>query len=261
MLNLDLTTILAEILNFLVLAAALYFLAFKPIVKRIEERAEEKQALLREAQEKQEEADKKLVEINDRLENIDAEIEERLEDAYDQAQAESESLLEATEKEAQHILEEAEREAANRKKNQMEENQEKLVETVLQISGDLLKKTTPDSTHHQLVEDLNSEIWELGKSDMRQVRAIRESLAERTPTVYVTAAQDLDPDHQRALVRTFSALADTNVNMEIEIDPELIAGVRVRMGDLVVENTLAMELTELKEDVINALEESFNVEQ
>jgi F0F1-type ATP synthase delta subunit len=48
--------------------------------------------------------------------------------------------------------------------------------------------------------------------------------------------------------------------MEIELDPELIAGIHVRMGDLVVENTLAMELTELKSDVIGALEESVDGE-
>ncbi|MFN2303464.1 MAG: F0F1 ATP synthase subunit delta, partial [Anaerolineales bacterium] len=57
----------------------------------------------------------------------------------------------------------------------------------------------------------------------------------------------------------FSALADTNVNMEIEIEPDIIAGIRVRIGDLVVENSLAMELNELKSDVVKSLEEDMNV--
>ena len=107
-----------------------------------------------------------------------------------------------------------------------------------------------------LIDELNKEIWDMGKSDMPQVRTIRDSLAERTPTVNVVSAKELPPEQQRALVRTFSALADRNVNMEIEINPELIAGIRIRMGDLVVENNLATELAELRSEVIESLEES-----
>lgn len=261
MLDIDLVTILAEIINFLVLAVLLYFLLFKPIVKRIDERAEKRKNLLAKAQEKEKEAEEKLAEIEERLSNIDSEIDARLQEAYQQAQDESESLLESTQKEAEKILSEAENEAAKRQQQEMAELQEKLVDTILNISAELLSKTTPAVVHENLVEELNSEIWDLGKSDMRQVRTIRESLAEKTPAVFVTSAKELTPEQQRSLVRTFSALADSNVNMEIEIEPDLIAGIRVRIGDLVVENSLSMELTELKSEVIESLEESIDVEE
>lgn len=259
MLDIDLVTILAEIINFLVLAGALYFLMFKPTVKRIENRAQEREALLTDAKEKSNQAEMKLSEIDARLANIDTEIEERLQKAYQQAQEESAALLNATQKEAEKILREAENEAAKRQKQEMDELQTELVDTIITISGQVLTKTAPDEIHQKLVEELTAEIWDLGKSDMRQVRTIRDSLADRTPTVYVFSAKEIAADQQRSLVRTFSALADSNVNMEIEIDPDLIAGIRVRMGDLVVENTLAMELTELKSDVITSLEESIDI--
>ena len=174
---------------------------------------------------------------------------------------EKESLLEATQKEAERILSEAEKEAAKRQQQEMEELEEDLVDTILNISAKVLTKTTPDVVHENLIEELNSEIWDLGKSDMRQVRTIRETLAEKTPTVYVTSAKELSPEQQRSLIRTFSALADSNVNMEIEIEPDLIAGIRVRIGDLVVENTLAVELAELKSEVTKTLEEGIDGEE
>lgn len=261
MLEIDPVTILAEIVNFLILAVALYFLLFKPTTKRMNERAEEKEKMLTEAREKQQAAEKRLNEIEERLSNIDAEIESRLEEAYQQAQIERDSLLEATQEEAKNILSEAEKEAAKRQQQEMEQLQENLVDTLLDISSQILIKTTPDVVHENLVEDLTSEIWDLGKSDMRQVRTIRDSLTERTPTVHVTSAKELSPDQQRSLIRTFSALADRNVNMEIEVVPDLIAGIRVRIGDLVVENTLAMELTELKSEVVETLETSFTVDE
>lgn len=261
MLDIDPVTILAQIINFLVLAVALYFLLFKPMVKRINDRAQKKEQMLVEAQQKNKEAQEKISIIEERLSRIDTEIETRLQHAYQQAQAERESLLKATQKEAEKILTEAENEASKRQQHEMEELQEKLVDTILDISGQILNRTTPEVVHANLVEDLTKEIWDLGKSDMRQVRTIRDSLSERTPTVHVTSAKELSPDQQRSLVRTFSALADSNVNMEIEVNPSLISGIRVRIGDLVVENTLAMALNELRDDVVGTLEESINVEE
>jgi len=261
MLDIDIVTILAQILNFLVIAVVLYFLFFKPILHRMNERAVAKEAILANAQEKEQQAEEKLSQIEQRLSDIDSEIEAKLEEAYQKAQAERESLLEATQNEAQRILSEAEKEAAKRQQQEMEELQDRLVDTILDISAQILRKTTPDVVHENLVEDLNSEVWDMGKNDMRQVRTIRESLTERTPTVYITSARELTPEQQRSLIRTFSALADSNVNMEIEVEPDLIAGIRVRIGDLVVENTLAMELNELKSTVAETLEEDTDAEK
>ena len=260
MLNIDPTQIVAEIINFLVLAVALYFLLFKPTIKRIESRAKEKEELLEGARLKDQEAERKLQEIETRLRNIDTELEQRVEAAYQRAKIESENLLQATQVEAEKILADAEKEAAKRQQHEIEELQEQLVDKILVLSGQILHKTTPESVHEKLIEALNSEIWELGKRDMRQVRTIRDSLVERTPTVFVSSAKDLNPEQQRSLIRTFSALADSNVNMEIDINPELIAGLRVRIGDLVVENNLAMELDELKSEVEKSLGESIDVE-
>lgn len=260
MLDLDLVTILAEIFNFLVLAVVLYFVLFKPIVKRMEKNAKKRAALIKMAQEKHDEAQEKLDTIEERLDNIDQEIEVHLEKAQAQAQKESEALLEATQKEAEKILLDAEKEVAKLQQQEIDKFHEELVETILNISKQILSKTTPNEVHNRLVEELNEEIWDLGKSDMRQVRTVRDSLAERTPTVHVTSAKELSPDQQRAIIRTFSALADRNINMEIDVDPDLISGVRVRMGDLIVENTLAMELAEVKTDVAESIEESMSNE-
>lgn len=261
MLDIDLTTILAEIINFLVIAAALYFLLFKPTVKHIEKRAQEKEEMMLNAKQKENEAEEKLAQIEARLADIDKEIEARLEEAYQNAQSESEALLAETQKEAEKIIRDAEKEAERRQSLEMEELEQELVDTILNISAQVLSKSTPDKTHEKLIEELNQEIWDMGKSDMPQVRTIRDSLSERTPTVNVVSAKELTPEQQRSLVRTFSALADRNVNMEIEIDPGLIAGIRLRMGDLVVENNLAVELEELRAEVFESLEASVNAEE
>jgi len=73
MLDFDLSTIIWEILNFLVLTVILYFLVFKPMTKRAEERAIEKAALRAALQRDQLAAQQRLEELDQRLINLDEE--------------------------------------------------------------------------------------------------------------------------------------------------------------------------------------------
>jgi F-type H+-transporting ATPase subunit delta len=106
-----------------------------------------------------------------------------------------------------------------------------------------------------LVQQLSDRIWEMGRSEMQQVETLRRALGDREPTVYVTTARALSPQQQGLLARTFSALADRNVNLDIKVDAALAGGVRVRLGDMVVDNTIADRLAALRESITQALEE------
>ncbi|MBP7197341.1 MAG: ATP synthase F0 subunit B, partial [Anaerolineaceae bacterium] len=111
MLDLDLSTIIWEILNFLVLTVILYFLVFKPMTKRAEERAIEKAALRAELQRDQMDARQRLEELDERLINLDEEIEKITDQAYVNSQTQQKDLLEATREEAESIMMEAVSEA------------------------------------------------------------------------------------------------------------------------------------------------------
>jgi len=260
MLDIDLVTILAEIVNFLVLAVALYYLLFKPTVKRMEETAKKRAELLIATEENDRLASENLKIIESRLANIDNEIEERIQMAQQRIQSESEMLLDATQQQAQELLLEAKNEVEKFQQQEIEVFHNDLVQSILKISSEVLHRSTPSIVHDNLVDELVQEIWELGKSDIRQVKTIRDSLAERVPTVNVVSAKELSQDQQRSLMRTFGALADRNIHMEIEIEPELISGLTVRIGDLIVENSLAMELNQLKAEVSDSLVESIRDE-
>jgi F-type H+-transporting ATPase subunit b len=256
MLNIDLFTVVAEIINFLVLAVALYFILFKPIVKRMDENAKRRAELLTTAEEMNQQAEDNLALIVGRLDNLDKEIEVHLENAKSLMQAESEALLDATKTEAESILIDAEKEVVKLQQQGIEDFHEKLVNGILNISKQVLTQTTPAEVHDNLVNELIEKIWDMGKQDMHQVRTVRDSLTERTPTVRVASAKALTPDQQRALIRPVSALADRNVNMEIDVDPDLISGIRVHLGDLIVTNNLAVELNNLKTDIAKLIDES-----
>ena len=82
MLEFDGVTILLEIINFLIIAAALNFLLFKPVVKRAEAQRIERERLEAELKRDREEAAEKLAAINERIANFETELEAIADEMY-----------------------------------------------------------------------------------------------------------------------------------------------------------------------------------
>ena len=254
MLDVDLGTIIWEILNFLVLTVILYFLVFKPMTRRAEERAIEKAALRAALQRDQMDAQQRLEELDERLINLDEEIERITDQAYVNSQIQQEDLLEATRQEAESIMMEAVSEARKEQEVDIKRLQGDLVKTVIKISNDTLREVTPDLVHDHLIEEMTRNIWNMGRTDMRMVQNLRESLEERIPIVEVEVPRELTTEQQMKLINTFNALTDTEVELEVTVRPELVSGIRARVEDIVLDNTIHAHLESLRDEIGQKLE-------
>lgn len=254
MLDLDLGTIIWEIINFLVLTIVLYFLVFKPMTKRAEERATEKAATRAALLADRETAALRLAELDERLLNLDEEIQQITDAAYENSQIQQRDLLEATREEANQIMMEAVSEARKEQEVDIKRSQMDLVETVIKISKETLSQVTPHKVHDELIEELTRSIWNMGKTDMRMVQGLRDSLADRIPTVEVVVPRELSTEQEMKLVSTVNALADKEVDLEINIQQELVAGIKARIGDIVLDNSVGTHLNSLRDEINLKLE-------
>jgi F-type H+-transporting ATPase subunit b len=254
MLDLDLTTIVLEILNFLVLSAGLYYLLFRPVMRRVEARAAEKARAQGEMERMLKEAEEHKAEWESRLAGVDEEIDRLLDEARERIERERRQMLEAIRSEAEQAREEAEIDIQRHQKQELREFNHYVLNTLIALSGELIEKTAPPEVHDRLVREVNDFVWRLGKEKPREVDTLRRSLGDRTPTVHIVSARELSPDQQRGLVKTFSALTDRNVNFELETDPHLYGGVRVRVGDLLVDTSIAAQLERVRSETRNNLQ-------
>lgn len=254
MLEIDWVTILWEIVNFIFITIALYYLVFKPIVKRSEARAKEKARLLSEIIQDRESAAKKLEEIEQRLANLDKEMQLITDDAYEQNKILQAKLLEATREEANQILHEALQEAHKEQFVNTKQYHNDLTDLIMRLSRDSLRKVTPPSVHASLIDGLVKNVLDMGKKQMQQVQTIRDSFLERQANAFVTSAYPLTPEQELMLVRTFNALVDKDVNLEIDLNEALIAGIKVRLGDVVIENSLGALLETIRAEIKDSLE-------
>jgi len=258
MLNIDIPTIVFEIINFLVLTALLYYLLFKPIMRGIKAREAEKRKTKQEIEQKLEEAEDLRAELDQRLGNLDEHIAEMLGDAQDQMEEIRRSTIENAQEEAERILKAASSEAGQVQEKAISDHMDDLVAAIRKVSTEVIRQSASDETHNHLIEELNERIWQLGSGEMDQVDTIRRSLDERFPTVYVETAKELEPSQIRELMQTLNALVDDEVELDIEKKPELIYGLSVRVGDVVINNSIAAKLDSVLDSASDSLLEKLN---
>ena len=261
MLNIDWATIAFQAINFLALAALLYYFAFRPVMERVQERRAEKQELIRQIEDDRQEAERLRDRLDQRLSEAEEEADQIITQAQKRAEAERQQMLEDVKGDIEAMLGDAREDVQQMRQQAVDEFHDELIDAILGIGGDVIRQAAPPAMHDALVAQLNDRIWEMGRQEMERVRAFRQSLGERTPTAHVKAAKALSSEQQGELARTLTALADRNIDIEIENDPSLAAGIRVRLGDIVVDNSIAGRLEELREQTSEALEERLTDEQ
>jgi F-type H+-transporting ATPase subunit b len=251
--QLDLLTILAQLVNFAILFVLLYFVLFRPVMRSMKEREAKREQTARETAQDRQEAERLRAALEDRLASVEEEAAAIVARAKEQAEMERMALLQEAEAEAERILTEAHANADRLGKQTINEFEDELLDTIMSISGQVIGQASPPEIHDGLVQQLSDRIWEMGRSEMDQVETLRHGLGDREPTVHVATARPLTTEQQGLLARTFTALADRHVNLEVTVEPALAAGLRVRLGDMVVDNSIADRLEAMRENVSQSL--------
>ena len=255
MLNIDWATIAFQVINFLALAGALYYFVFRPMTKRVQERRAERQEALRQIREDRRGAERLRERLEERLSEAEEEADEIIKEAQKRAEAERQQMLEDVEEDIEEMLVDAREDVQKMRQRAVDEFHDELIDAILGIGGEVIRQAAPSEMHDAMVAELNDRIWQMGHEERERVRAFRQSLGERTPTAHVTTAAALSSEQQGELARTLTALADRNVDIEVESDPALAAGMRVRLGDIVVDNSISGRLEDLRDQTSDALKE------
>jgi F0F1-type ATP synthase membrane subunit b/b' len=222
-------------------------------MRKMKERKAEEERIAQDIARDRQEAERLRAALEDRLASVEEEATAIVARAKEQAEIERTALLEETEAEVERILAQAHANADRIGSQTIDEFQDDLLDTILAISGHVISQAAPPEVHDALIQQLSDRIWEMGRSEMGQVETLRQALGDREPSVYVTTARPLTPEQQGLLARTFTALADRHVNLEVTTEPALAAGVRVRLGDMVIDNSIADRLEALRESAAQTL--------
>lgn len=260
MLDIKISTVIFQTINFFIFFGLLYWLLFKPMLKTIQERREERDRLLKDVERDRQAVAVQRAELDERLSRLEEESANMMALAREKAAEEQEALLQEAKQEVEQILVEAQADAYRIRSMAVDAFHDDLVDAILDVSGTIIRNTVPDTVHESLIRQLSERIWELGRTDIERVEAFRNSLGDREPTAHLVTADPLTLEQQGLLARTFTAFADRHVGLEVQVDPKLVAGVQVRIGDITVDSSVAGQMNELRDKALQVLDEQIKGE-
>lgn len=242
--ELNATTFLLEIVNFLILVWILKRFLYRPVKEVLEQRRRRVEETTARAEQLHAEAERMRAQYETRLGDWRAERQRARETLQDELREERTRQMAslqkelAQERERSRILEQRRCEEAAR---QME--QHALAHGGRFASRILQQAATPE-LEARLFELTLEELPTMPDDRREQLDAV---FAEQNAPVQVASAFALSADQQRALQHVLSTLIDQPVQCRYEQDPTLLAGLRIKLGPLVLRANLSDELEFFRE--------------
>lgn len=248
----DWFTIVAQLINFVILAVVLKFLLFDRIVEAMEQRreaiAEEKeeaQQRLAEAEENREHLERERRELeanrNEILEGARREVAERRR----QLLAEARGAVDQQEKEWQESI-------RARRQELLATLQRATGEKAVDISRRLLRDLAHQDLEEVAVRHLTDHLDQL-PDDRRQ--AVVEALRSDDSPIVVRTAFELSGEQRHRVISAIrEAVDDREREISWERDPELIAGIVIQAGAHTVSWNVDSYLTDLEDELTEVLE-------
>ena len=234
--------LLSQVVNFLILFAGLYFLLWKPILKMFDQRKERIHQGLEDAERATEERERAEAEFNKRLEEAAQEREKVIARAREEAQEERKAMLAEAEREAERVLIGAREEAQSEAERILEEVRGQVALLAMAAANRLIGEALDEERQRRLVNEFFTGI------SAGRVQIIDEAeLAVSDTKAQVTSALPLSEEEKATLARSLAAQLDAEPQIEFDVDPAILGGLVLKVGDRVIDGSVAGKLGTLGE--------------
>jgi len=159
--NLD-KSLIVQLLNFLLLLFVLWWLLYRPLVSKLEERTHVIKRSLEEAEAARAEAQRQQEEYRARLEAAHVEAQAIREAALRDAAEEQQRILEAARQEAARIVESGRAEIAQDVRRAKEELRREAGDLAIEVAERLIKKSLRDEDHRRVVREAIAKLERIG---------------------------------------------------------------------------------------------------
>jgi F-type H+-transporting ATPase subunit b len=248
----DWFTVIAQVVNFLILVWLLKRFLYKPILEAVDAREKKVADELANADAKEAAAQKEKEEFRRKNEEFDQQRAVLLSKAKDEANAESQRLLEEARKEASDLRAKQQEALRNDKQNLNKEISHRAQQEVFAISRKALKDLAGMSLEECTVDVFAQRLHELEGNEKEQLAtALRASQGP----VLVRTAFDL-PQGQRDLIKkAIKEILEIEIQAKFETAPDLISGIELTTNGEKVGWSIADYLTSLEKSIDELLKE------
>jgi F-type H+-transporting ATPase subunit b len=234
MLNIQLSTIIFQVINFLILLVILTRFLYQPVVRMMRQRQAAIATRLEEADRRVVEADAERERLAGAIEQANQQAEQLLARTRADAAAERARLIETARNDAAHYREEAQRAMQEQEREALSRLEGRIRSSAVTIAGSLVRQAAGPAVHHALLDRLTD--------GATHIDGLAHQLSDNlSGPVVVELAYPPDGELEVSLREQF---AEHCSDIEFRVNADLLAGARLIVGeqtvvDLSLERTLA----------------------
>ena len=253
MLNINWSTLLFQILNFVVMVFVLWRFLFKPVIKILDERSSRVTRALEDAEQREREAQDLRVEYEEKLAQGQEQVIVMRQQAQEELAQTKSQILDETRQEITAIRDKAQAEIEESRQQAIYQHRHELGRLVTALSARMIRESTGETFQKASIEKFVDQLAALPVEDYRQT--LGEGEVELLHAQLVSA-RELDAGEAARIEEMVRHVADQPIEVIYKVDPSLIAGASVRFGDVVIDGSVAGQLENLKERYTVELEQS-----
>jgi F-type H+-transporting ATPase subunit b len=237
--ELDWTTFVLEIINFLVLVWILQRFLYRPVMNVVAQRRTAISQSLQEAQATQQQATELKAQYENRLTDWQKEREAARKQLGDEIEAERQKLMAQLQTELAEQRRKEQVLAARRDENLLREARQQAQLLSEQFAAKLLSRVAGPAVEGRLLEMLLEDL--AGLPEERRKNLAAAVRGNRAP-VQVISAFPLDDAQRQALNAAMQKTLGTTISCEFREDPAVVAGVSIHIGAHYLQANLKEEL-------------------
>lgn len=241
-LGINLGFFLFQVFNFTILALLMYALAYKPIVRMLENRKNKIAQGLEDARiaaEARANAEKEAKAILAEAQNNAA---QKVREATERAEVAAKEIIAQAEAQASKIREEAKMEAAQERDRILLELRSQIASLAIAAAQKLIGEALDEKRQHALLEEFFSGV-KSGKVVVLEGVELSGASAE------VISALPLLPHEQETVKKEILSKMGEQASVSFRVDPSIMGGLIVKVGDKVLDGSVVGQLESLKQSL------------
>lgn len=237
--SIDWSTFVLEIINFLVLVWILQRFLYRPVLAVINRRRADIERTLAEAGTREAAARELEARYQGRLDAWEKERAAARADLARQLEAERARQLEAIDVELRQERAKAQAAEERRLAERRQESERAALASGVRFAARLLHATAGPETEGRLID---LAVAELAALSAERLQALRAGWVSAADTARIASAYDLDERRRAAVLAALARVAGREVRTQMQRDPQLVAGIRIVLGDWALGANIADEL-------------------
>jgi len=240
MLDINPSTLLLQVANFLIVAYILTRFLFKPLKEMLDKRASQVTRAVDEAEKATGEAEELRLEYEKKRENIDAEIVALKNEARIVVDETRQQMLQEAYQEIEAMRARTEEELEQQRADALRLHRSKIGELVSTLTLHMMEDILNPQLHQAYLDAF------LDQLRLVQFEGRISTGGEETVSAELITASPLAQEDEVLITTALETAVSQSIDLACRVDASLIAGAMVRLGDMLIDGSLQGQLQQLR---------------